>query len=109
MKKGGREGGRFRRRVLNLRDFLILEMREDSGEGLGWELGGFATGTDQGGRGGGGGGRRRPRTRAVGAKAWWVARKAGTKLGSCSRSTDTNSHTSRSRCAALSTRTLLVR
>lgn len=78
-------------------------------EGLGWERGGFPIGTDQGGRGGGGGGRRRPKTRAVGTKAWWVARKAGTKPGSCSRSTDTSSRTSRSRCAALNIRTLLVR
>lgn len=77
----------------------------------GWGRAGLLKMTDPagGGGGGGGGGSRKPRTRAVGTKARWVARKAGTKPGSCSRSPDTNSCTSRSSRAALSARTLLVR
>lgn len=68
-----------------------------------------STPTDPGGGGGGGGGSRKRSTRPVGTKARWVARKAGTKPGSCSRSPDTSSRSSRSRGAARSARTLLVR
>lgn len=75
----------------------------------GWGRAGLLKMTDPAGGGGGGGGSRKPRTRAVGTKARWVARKAGTKPGSCSGSPDTNSCTSRSSRAALSARTLLVR